>query len=454
MTVSRPQLQDSPPAAPGSAGRLRRALPLLVILAVGLAIRIIPVLVGHHFKPAGDALFYHLEANFLVEGRGWSNPLQVLAGHRGTPTAAFPPLFTLVLSVSSLVGFKSFFAHRIWSGVVGTVGVALAAGLGRSISGRKAALWAAGLAAVYPNLWMSNNLALSETISPVLVLGLLWAGYAFWKSPSVKRALLLGVVLGLAILGRDELLLLGPLAVLPLALGRRRSWPDRGRFLASAVLASGLVVGPWVGYNLSRFQDPVFVSDGLGVTLASANCNQTWYGPDAGYWSLPCAAAVPYKQTVDESVQGAEAQSFALHYIGTHLGGLPRIEAIRLGRAFGVYRPIQQIDLDVFIEGRPRVWAFAGLGMYYCLVPLAIAGAVVLRRRGLPLYPVLAVLADVVVSVLLTFGQTRYRSTLEPVLVVLAAVAIAGWRRKGRTVTGARGEETAGVLVLDGAAPS
>ena len=33
-----------------------------------------------------------------------------------------------------------------------------------------------------------------------------------------------------------------------------------------------LVVGPWVGYNMSRFDDPVFISSGFGVTLASSNC--------------------------------------------------------------------------------------------------------------------------------------------------------------------------------------
>lgn len=406
----------------GDAFRWR--VMLAVIVTVGLGIRLAAVLARPHLKASGDALFYSQEANYLVAGKGWVNPLQVLAGHRGQPTAAFPPLFTLVLAAASLVGLKSFLAHRIWCAVIGAAAIVLAGGTGRAIAGRRVGLLAAAVIAVYPNLWMSDDLAMSETLSPLLVLAVLWAAYSLWKSPSVGRAVLLGFLLGLATLGRDEMAVLAPLLVVPLAVGSRRSWRRRAALLGAAAAAALVVLAPWVGYNLTRFDTPVFVSDGLGVTLASANCDTTWYGPNAGYWSLPCSAAVPYNPAADEAVQGAEAQHFALRYIRSHLGGLPRVEVIRLGRAFGVYHPLQQINYDSFIEGRPHAWALAGLGMYYALVPLALIGGVVLRRRRVPIFPLLAVVADVAISVLLTFGQTRYRSIAEPVLALLAAVAI------------------------------
>lgn len=397
---------------------------LAVIVAAGLAIRLVAVLARPHLKASGDALFYSQEANYLVAGKGWVNPLQVLSGHRGQPTAAFPPLFTLVLAAASLIGFKSFLAHRIWCAVIGASAIVVAGATGRAVAGRRVGLLAAAVVAVYPNLWMSDDLAMSETLSPLLVLAVLWAAYGWWKSPSARRAALLGVLLGLATLGRDEMAVLAPLLVVPLAVGSHRSWRRRAALLGVAAAAALVVLAPWVGYNMTRFDTPVFVSDGLGVTLASANCATTWYGPNAGYWSLPCSAAVPYNPAADEAVQGAEAQHFALQYVRSHLGGLPRIEIIRLGRAFGAFHPLQQINYDSFIEGRPHAWALVGLGMYYVLVPLALVGGVVLRRRGVPVFPLVAVVADVVISVLLTFGQTRYRSIAEPVLALLAAVAI------------------------------
>ena len=62
--------------------------------------------------------------------------------------------------------------------------------------------------------------------------------------------------------------------------------------------------------------------------------------------------------------------------------------------------------------------------MYYALVALSIGGVVLLRRRRIPVLPLLAVGLDVVVSVALTFGQTRYRTTFEVALVLAASVQL------------------------------
>jgi hypothetical protein len=129
----------------------------------------------------------------------------------------------------------------------------------------------------------------------------------------------------------------------------------------------------------------------------------------------------------DESAVDPVAFRRGLHYVNGHLSGLPSIELARLGRTFGFYRPESQVQLDSFVEGRPLLWAQVGLGMFYAFVALSVAGAVLLRRRGVPLFPMVAVAVDVVLAVLVTYGQTRFRATLEPVLVVLSAVALSEW---------------------------
>ena len=66
--------------------------------------------------------------------------------------------------------------------------------------------------------------------------------------------------MGIAMLGRDELTFLVVFLVVPLVLlARALSWKRRFAVLGVALLATGLVVAPWVGYNLSRFQKPVFI---------------------------------------------------------------------------------------------------------------------------------------------------------------------------------------------------
>jgi len=189
-------------------------------------------------------------------------------------------------------------------------------------------------------------------------------------------------------------------------------------------------IAPWVGYNMSRFQDPVFISAGLGITLASTNCEHVYSGPFIGYWDINCASAAPVDPNADESVQSSQAQKYAMHIIRTHEDRLLPVVAARLGRAFGLFHPIQQIQLDAHVETRPYHWALTGLGMYYALAALSAAGVVLLRRRRVPVLPLLAVGLSVAVSVTLAFGDTRYRSTFEICLAVMAAVALdEAWKR-------------------------
>jgi len=200
------------------------------------------------------------------------------------------------------------------------------------------------------------------------------------------------------------------------------------------IVAATVVVAPWVGYNMSRFEKPTFISSGLGITLASANCDQTWSGVFEGYWSLPCSLATPVDVHADESVQSAQAQAYALHYIRTHDSQLWRVELARLGRAFGAFHPLQQVWFDYYVETRPYHWALVGLGMYYVLAALAVGGTVVLLRRRVTVLPLLAIGVDVVATVLVSFGQTRYRTPFEVSLVLLAAVQLdAAWGALRRT---------------------
>jgi 4-amino-4-deoxy-L-arabinose transferase-like glycosyltransferase len=396
--------------------------------AIGLVIRIGAVL-GRPNRPArGDAYFYHNAANLLVAGKGFINPfIYAVHPHSSVPTAAFPPGFMWILAGASLVGFKTYFAHRIWCAIIGAAAVALCGLVAREIAGERAGIIAAFLVAVYPNIWMSDDLGMSETLSPIIVAVVLFAAYRFWRRPGWRQAVWLGASIGVAALVRDELALLGLFIVVPLVLrSPSQAWSRRGMMLGAATLSALIVVGPWVGYNLSRFKDPTFISTGLGVTLASANCPDTWSGPMEGYWELKCAMAAPINPNVDESVQGSEAQTYALNFIRSHESRFVPVELARLGRGFGFFHPVQQVQLDSFIEGRPQNWAYLGLGMYYGMLALSVGGAIVLRRRGIPVFPLWAIGLTVAASMLLTFGQTRYRSTFEVSLVLLSGVAL-GW---------------------------
>jgi len=430
--VVTPTTDTSPtPGEQASARQARRRANrrwwawMAAITVLGFGIRLGTVLGRPDRKPGGDAYYFHNAANLLATGHGFIDPwLYVRHPPQVVQIADWPPLFVFVLAGASVVGFKTFFAQRVWCCVVGAAAVTVCGITGRELAGRRAGLIAAFLVAVYPNIWMSDELALSETLTPLLVALVLLCAYRFWKQPGLRRMLVLGAVTGIAMLGRDELSLLIPLVVIPLALMARLGGRARLGLAAVGTLAALTVIAPWVGYNMSRFEKPTFISSGLGITLASANCDTTWSGSFEGYWSHECALRAPLDTHADRSVQAAQAQTYALDYIRAHESRLWRVELARLGRAFGAYHPLFQVDLDAFVETRPYHWALLGLGMYYALSALALGGTVVLRRRRVPVFPLWALGLVVAATVLISFGNTRYRTPFEVTLVLLAAVQL------------------------------
>ena len=65
-----------------------------------------------------------------------------------------------------------------------------------------------------------------------------------------------------------------------------------------------------------------------------------------------------------------------------------------------------------------------GLGFYYPLLAFAIGGVVVLIRRRASVWPLVVPAVVVTAGSLLAYGQTRFRVTAEPSIVILAAIAL------------------------------
>ena len=105
-------------------------------------------------------------------------------------------------------------------------------------------------------------------------------------------------------------------------------------------------------------------------------------------------------------------------------GVLPAVSWARLGRTFGFFRPDQQLHYDAQVETRNLGAGRVALAMYYAFVTLSIGGVLLLRRRGLPISPLVGLVGTAAVSVVLTYGQTRFRAPAEPAFVLLSAVAL------------------------------
>jgi 4-amino-4-deoxy-L-arabinose transferase-like glycosyltransferase len=423
---------------------------LAAVALGGFAVRVAYVLTERRdFVPGGDAFFYHAGANLLADGEGFISPFFYPARH--VQAAEHPPLYTIYLAVPSLFGMHSVLTHVLWSSALGTATVVLVGLLGRAVAGDTVGIIAAVLAAIYPNIWAPDGMLQAETLGMFTVTLAVFLAYRYLRAPSWQRLIWVGAACALGALARSELVMLVPLLVVPLALlTRTEPWSQRWKWLGVAVAATAVLIAPWSIYNTTRFAHPILLSAQIDPLLASANCDSTYYGALRGYFDIQCNAAVDAAAGLtdqdDESQRGIADRRAALRYVRGHLGRLPYVEGVRTLRILGLYHPQRAIIIDTFVEGRDEWVARGGLYTFWIVGLLAVPGAIVLRRRRtLPVYPLLAPIGVVVVTVLVTYASTRFRSTAEPALVVLAAVTIDAAVRavSVRAVSGRREEVVA-----------
>lgn len=409
-------------------GRFERALGLVAL--GGLVLRWIYSIWHRDFLVQGDAMTFHQVARHLADGAGFIQPFTVPV----QPTAEHPPLWELVLAGANLVGANGYLTHRLLAGLIGAVTVVLVGLVGRRVAGDRAGLVAALIAAISPILITADGSLMSETLYGALSAATLLAALSLRAAPSLRGAALLGLLGALAGLTRGEGLGLIVLLGVPLAYAGAGDWRRRLTLLAATTGTAALVLAPWTIRNLTTFEDPVLVSTNASSVWQGANCPPTYHGPLIGGWVLRCY--LPHRPGEDESRYVARNRVAGLTYMREHAGRLPIVIVHRLGRGLDVMHIDQSLYLNAS-QGRPARPMRWAIRWEWLVMALAVAGALMLRRRGgtglwVLLAPVWLVLALTVV----TYGDTRFREGAEPSLAVLAAVSVeALWlwaaRRRG-----------------------
>jgi hypothetical protein len=400
---------------------------LALIVALGLAVRLVYALLVMRGVPVrGDGEQFHTLANQLAAGDGYVQPLRISPDP--TPTADKPPLYPLALTGPSLLGLTSVAAHRVVSCLMGAVLVAGAGLLGRRVGGDRAGLIAALLAAVYPMLWVLDGSLRSESLYAPLIAFTLLRAYRVLDRPTLGRAAVLGALVGAAALTRTEALLLLVLLAVPLATLLPRG--ARLRTLAACCAACGIVLAPWVVRNWATFDTPL-LSTNSGSLLYGANCDAAYYSGLIGTW--PCYPSA-VERTGDEADVAARLRRTGVDYAQDHAGRVPAVVGVRVLRAWDLWSPRSATRLEASIADRDLTAHRLGVLAYWLLLPLAAAGAFVIRRRGQPLRLLLAPLALVTIVAALGYGTTRFRVPAEVSLVVLAALALASVGRGRRSV--------------------
>ena len=414
------------------ARKHRFAAWLTSIAILGFTWRIVYAVLMRRLVVRSDGYRFHWGAIFLADGKGFLNPLSFFLGGVRVPDTGHPPGWTILLVGATKIGLRTWLEHAFFASVIGTVTIVMIGLVCKAIFGPRTGLIAAALAATYPNIFLYEREVLSETLVLLGIATMLWLAYKFIATPGRGLAVALGAVVGVSAMTKSDQLAIAVLLVAPVILFRRNiAIRRRIGWLALAAATCAAIMAPWSIYLSVHFDRPIPASGGLGVAMAAGNCAQTYKGELLGFYDFGCALIL--NKSGDPITQDARARTRALQFMRDHKGRVPVVMAARLGRVFSVYRPFQQLRLDY--SGGTRWVAWWGLFEYWVLLPLAVAGAVIARRREIPIYPLLVYPAVVVLAVLPTIGSLRYRAPAEIPIVILSAVALdavlGAWRKRG-----------------------
>jgi 4-amino-4-deoxy-L-arabinose transferase-like glycosyltransferase len=398
----------------------RFAIRLVLIVALALAVRLAYVLWYTRSAPTGFDADAYLRLAFGLSHHG-----RYELG--GVATALFPPGFPAFLAALQVLHLDHFSELVVAMAPFGTITVVLVALLGRRIGGDKVGLIAGAIAAVYPNLFLAEGALMSESLTALLVtLALLLALRAIDR-PSLSRFAVLGLPLAYGGLTRTDGTLFAVLLVVTVAwcvTASPRNWRRFAALCSAGLIASVVLVGGWLVRNEVQMHAFVPVAINGWTVVGGANCPTTYSGYRFGSWDFNC---LQLQQALRTGRRGEIAvnkyvRDRGVDYLKAHLSRLPAVAAARLGITLGVYDPWHELAVEGNAEGRDVGVSHLGYVMYLVLVPFAIAGFVLLgagAARRVLIVPFVTVLLSTIVG----YGNHRFRMPIEPVIVVLAAIA-------------------------------
>ena len=316
--------------------------------------------------------------------------------------------------------------------LLGIATIAVIGLVGRRLAGPVVGLVAAGIAAVYPNLWINDSLVMSESLAvPARRRWRCSSRSTLDDDPAPGAPRVLGVLVGLACLTRSEL---GLLAVGFAGLAWWRVRPGDGGAGGCSRPAPRCSPRPRAdGRAVGRLQPDPVRPPGAAVDERRHDAARRQLRPDV--LRRPRRLGHPLPRPGAERrhgrrvrALGAAARPRGRLRRGTTSPGCPSSSMARVGRSLDVYGLSSLVALD---RGEEKAaWAvWAGIVVLVGRWPIAaIVGWRVLgrddaarrgRAGGSP-SPLLTVL----VTTILFYGAHRIRAPAEPAVVVLAAVGL------------------------------
>jgi 4-amino-4-deoxy-L-arabinose transferase-like glycosyltransferase len=400
-----------------------------LILLLALLLRVGYMVATPGYELVHDARDYDRAAVSIASGDGWP-----YSRAPGRETAFRPPAYPVLLAgVYKVTGVEHGTQHervvpaRILGIIIGTLIVAMIFIVARQLWGRRVALLAMLGGAIYIPLILVGASVMSEPLFALLLLGALAAAIQHRRSTHRWRWVVVsGVLAGLTCLTRANALVL----LLPLGLA---VWTVRPRWSVRALAAPALLVvlalvtvSPWTMRNAIVFDRFIPVSTQLGSALAGTYNDQARLDKQnpaswRAIFHIPEYGDIyaHIKTTPEPEIEDIlRARSKA--YIRKHPTYVAKWTTLRMFELGGLDWSRHTASTISVTAG----WANAGVICFWVFALLALAGAFTKLARRTPLFvwmvPVLLYLS----VVFLVVETPRYRTGIDPFIVMLAALAL------------------------------
>lgn len=377
-------------------------------------------------QPSVDPLFYHDWASTIAAG-DWQGAGVFLQG----------PLYPYLLSLLYTLTGPNLYAARFVNCVVGSLVCLLVWRIARETFGRRTALVACAISALYSMfIFYEGSLLIANLLLP---LSLLVVGCAVraMQVPSKGRWLVLGVLIGAAALARPNMLLYAPLALLMLFGMLRDGIPlsRKSAFAACLIAGVALAVAPATVRNYLVTGDPVLITASAGMNFYNGNnpdANGTHNVPrifDRSMADHPLEQNAIYKayaeHQLERSLQASEVSSYwlgrGIDYAVDNPGDWLRLVGLKLRYFLNAQEVWNNRSYEVTKQFswvlRLPLFGFGWVG------PLAMLGLILTARHWRKLAPFYALVVVYLATSLIFFALSRYRIPAVPVLIIFAAAA-------------------------------
>ena len=408
------------------------ATSLWLILAVALACRIGFAWEQVHAFPERILSTY----SFLVEpgniayslatGKGFGSPFRVDTGPTAWMTPVYPLILAAIFRVCGTYTFAAYIAAISLDILFSALTCVPIFYAGKKIAGLGVASGAAWLWAVFPNaIIIPTGWIWDTSLSALLAATILWATLALAQSQRARDWIGYGLLWGFTLMTNPTLA-----SLLPFLLGWsvwRARREGRFRLLNPALAACAMVLCcvPWTIRNYAVFKSFVPLRSVMGLQLWMGN-NEAYRDRFPG-WLHPINNTTERAEYVrmGEITYMQEKKHEAMQFILHHPRQEARLTYMRFVATWaGTDHPIRD-----FLRNHSFAFRISVISNVFTSFGVILGAALMIRRRSAYAFPVVVFPVVFPLVFYVTQALFRYRHPIDPVILLLTAIAIQEFMR-------------------------